>query len=90
MFQYISTWEFPLYLEGYFPEGSFVWLTFCYSALPYSLRDPYRDLKSEKSQGYAQKPQQNCMFMNLASVYIHRCHPTVSVINYFLPAPLIH
>ncbi len=35
--------------------------------LPYGLRNPYRNLKSENSQGYAQKPQRNCMFMNLAS-----------------------
>ncbi len=36
--------------------------------LLYSLRSPYRNLKSENSQDYAQKPQQNCMFMNTASV----------------------
>jgi hypothetical protein len=35
--------------------------------LPYGLRNPYRNLKSENSQGYAQKPQQNCTYMNLAS-----------------------
>jgi hypothetical protein len=35
--------------------------------LPYGLRNPYRNLKSEKSQDYAQKPQRNCTFMNLAS-----------------------
>jgi hypothetical protein len=35
--------------------------------LPYSLRNPYRNLKSENSQDYAQKPQRNCMFMNSAS-----------------------
>ena len=35
--------------------------------LPYGLRNPYRNLKSEKSQDYAQKPQRNCMFMNSAS-----------------------
>ncbi len=34
-----------------------------------SLRTPYRNLKSENSQDYAQKPQQNCTFMNLASDY---------------------
>jgi hypothetical protein len=33
-------------------------------ALPYGLRNPYRNLKSENSQDYAQKPQRNCMFMN--------------------------
>ncbi len=36
--------------------------------LPYGLRNPYRNLKSENSQGYAQKPQRNCTFMNSASV----------------------
>ena len=35
--------------------------------LPYGLRNPYRNLKSENSQDYAQKPQRNCTFMNLAS-----------------------
>jgi hypothetical protein len=30
--------------------------------LPYGLRNPYRNLKSENSQDYAQKPQRNCMF----------------------------
>ena len=29
--------------------------------LPYGLRNPYRNLKSENSQDYAQKPQRNCM-----------------------------
>jgi hypothetical protein len=35
--------------------------------LPYGLRNPNRNLKSENSQDYAQKPQRNCMFMNSAS-----------------------
>ncbi len=35
--------------------------------LPYGLRNLYRNLESEKSQDYAQKPQRNCTFMNLAS-----------------------
>jgi hypothetical protein len=36
--------------------------------LPYSLiRNPYRNLKSEKSQDYAQKPQRNRTFMNSAT-----------------------
>jgi hypothetical protein len=35
--------------------------------LPNTLRNPYRNLNSENSQDYAQKPQQNCMFMNSAS-----------------------
>jgi hypothetical protein len=34
--------------------------------LPYGLRNPYRNLKSENSQDYAQKPQRNCTFMNSA------------------------
>jgi hypothetical protein len=35
--------------------------------LPYGLRNPHRKRRSEKSQYYAQKPQRNCTFMNLAS-----------------------
>ncbi len=35
--------------------------------LPYGLKNPYRNLKSENSQDYAQKPQQNCTFMNSSS-----------------------
>ncbi len=35
--------------------------------LSYSFRNPYRNLKSENSPDYAQKPQHNCTFMNLAS-----------------------
>jgi hypothetical protein len=35
--------------------------------LPYGLRNPYRNLKSENSQDYAQKHQRNCTFMNSAS-----------------------
>jgi hypothetical protein len=35
--------------------------------LPYDLRKPYRNLKSENFQDYAQKPQRNCTFMNSAS-----------------------
>jgi hypothetical protein len=34
--------------------------------LPYVLRNPYRNLKSENSQE-TKKPQQNCTFMNSAS-----------------------
>jgi hypothetical protein len=34
--------------------------------LPYGLRNPYRNLKSENSQDYVQKPQRNCTFMNPA------------------------
>ncbi len=35
--------------------------------LPYGLWNPYRNLKSEISQDYAQKPQRNCTVMNSAS-----------------------
>jgi len=35
--------------------------------LPYGLRNPYRNLKCDNSQDYAQKPQRNCMFINSAS-----------------------
>jgi hypothetical protein len=34
--------------------------------LPFGLRNPYENLKSENSQDYAQKPQRNCTFMNSA------------------------
>ncbi len=34
---------------------------------PYGLTNPHRNRKVENSQAHAQKPQQNCMFMNLAS-----------------------
>jgi hypothetical protein len=37
---------------------------------PYDLRNPYRNLKSENSQDYAEKSQRNCMFMNSASSYV--------------------
>ncbi len=36
----------------------------------YGLRNPYRNLKSENSQDYAQKPERNCTFMNSASFVI--------------------
>jgi hypothetical protein len=35
--------------------------------LPNGLRNPYRNLKWENSQGYAQKPQRDGKFMNSAS-----------------------
>ncbi len=35
--------------------------------LPHSLRNPYRNLKADKSQDYAKQPQLNCTFMNSAS-----------------------
>jgi hypothetical protein len=50
--------------------------------LPYGLRNPYRNLKSENSQDYAQKPQGNCTFLKLASVQkglTLRQDPTVSI-----------
>jgi hypothetical protein len=37
-------------------------------SLPYDLRNPHRNLKSENTQDFAQKPQRNCTFMNSASV----------------------
>ena len=41
--------------------------------LPYGLRNPYRNLKSENSQDYVEKPQRNLTFMNLASGrYVYR------------------
>ena len=39
-------------------------------ALFYGLRNQYRNLKSENSHNYAQKPQRNCTFISLASVQI--------------------
>ncbi len=33
----------------------------------FGLRNPYRNLKSENSQDYAQKPQRDCTFKNSAS-----------------------
>jgi hypothetical protein len=35
--------------------------------LPYGLRNPFRNLKAENSQDYAQKSKRNCTFMNSAS-----------------------
>ncbi len=35
--------------------------------LPYGLRNPYRNLKSEDTHDYVKKPQENCTFMNSAS-----------------------
>jgi hypothetical protein len=35
--------------------------------LPYGLRNPYRNLKSENSKDYAQKPPRNFTLMNSAS-----------------------
>ncbi len=38
--------------------------------LPHCLTNPHNNPKSEDYQDYAQKPQQNCTFMNSASVLI--------------------
>jgi hypothetical protein len=40
------------------------------SILPYGLRNPYKNLKSENSQDFAQISQQNCTIMNSASGFI--------------------
>ncbi len=53
--------------------------------LPYCLRNPYRNLKSENSQDYAQKPQRNLTFMNSASVNASR----VTEMS-FLISPQLH
>jgi hypothetical protein len=42
--------------------------------LPYGLRNIHRNLKSENSPDYAQKPQQNCRFINLASGLSYLIH----------------
>ncbi len=42
--------------------------------LLYGLTNPYIYLKSENSQDYAQKPQQNCTFMNSASDNAFLCN----------------
>jgi len=49
----------------------FLHFSYCIETIPpsHGLKDPYRNLKSENSQDYAQKPQKNCTFMNSAS-----CH----------------
>jgi hypothetical protein len=41
-------------------------------------RKPYRNLKSENSQDYAQEPQQNCTFMNSARVQTLHAMPDLS------------
>ncbi len=38
--------------------------------LPYGLGNPYRNLKSENSQDYAQKPQRDWAFINSASAQL--------------------
>ncbi len=67
--------------------------------LSYCLINPYRSLKSENSQDYAQKPQLKCTFMNLASVcmvyqvrrlccitYVMTCEPVSKDYYHTLPA----
>jgi hypothetical protein len=43
--------------------------------LPYDLRNPYRNLKSENSDDHAQKPQRKCTFMNSASARLSFSSP---------------
>ncbi len=45
--------------------------------LPYGLKNPYRNLKPENSQDYAQKPQQNWTFMNSASLHTPELKPCI-------------
>jgi len=45
----------------------------------YGLRNPYRNLKPENSQDYAQKPQWNCTFMNPAFVLLYENAPPSSL-----------
>jgi hypothetical protein len=57
--------------------------------LPYGLRNPYRNLKSDNSQDYAQKPQRNCTFMSLDSGHDDNSVPTLSpLVVDFLMGPL--
>ncbi len=64
--------------------------------LPYSLRNPYRNLKSEKSHDFAQKPHWNCKFVNSASALLWHllscaslcCSP--SLCNAVLYCPGLH
>jgi hypothetical protein len=49
--------------------------------LSYGLRNPYRNLKSENSQDYAQKPQRDFTFMNSASVTNHDNAPQWHIHN---------
>jgi hypothetical protein len=48
--------------------------------LPYGLRNPYRNLKSDNSQDYAQKPQTNCTFMSLDSGHGDSSVPILSLL----------
>jgi hypothetical protein len=49
--------------------------------LPYGLRNPFRNLKSENSQDYAQKPQQNCMFISRSFLLLLNPPCTYSVFS---------
>ncbi len=42
--------------------------------LSFGLRNPHRNLKSEISEDYDQKPQQNCTSMNSASILADCTH----------------
>jgi hypothetical protein len=42
---------------------------------PYGLRNPCRNLKSENSQYYARKPQQNCMLPAKCLPWFQKCLP---------------
>ncbi len=47
--------------------------------LSYGLRNPYRNLKSESSQDYAQKHQRNYTLVNSASVQCIHCKKRVTI-----------
>jgi hypothetical protein len=47
--------------------------------LPYGLRNPYRNLKSDNSQDYAQKPQRNRMFRNSASAWNNKTDLLINI-----------
>ncbi len=61
------------------------WKTWKPYSLPYGLRNSYRNLKSENTQDYAQKPQRNWTFMNSAKI---RCKHTFVIVprRLFIPA----
>ncbi len=53
--------------------------SFAYQKENHGLRNQYRNLKSRTSQGYDQKPQRNCTFMN--SDLALPCHTAVHFHN---------
>jgi hypothetical protein len=63
-----------------------------HTPLPYGLRNPYRNLKSENSQDCAQKPQRNYMFTNSASgcVIVNILYGAVKLPSGFFPPLLTH